>query len=509
MANKKYKQLKKQFDALKSQNKAFSQYLSPGYEAADTTSQRRRSPPTTTSSEDWHANHRRRQILTANGRDLSRNFDLAASAINKHLSFVTDLTFQATTADRGFNKELEAWWCEQCKPWNFDVAGRHDWRRGIRLAEACRVIDGDIGWLKIGNGANRGTIQAIEGDRIMMPFESIPDNHDPETWVNGVRIDTKSGKALAYAICDRAGPTQKEFNRTVRAGDLILHAHYGFRYDQVRGVSPLANALNTWRDALEISEYALAKIKISQLFGLQIKTTSSDAGPFFGQGTTTYTKDADGDGTPDSAPRVQMFKGPFVTELDPDESMDIVESKTPSTEMVKFLQLTIQRALQALGIPYCLFDESFGTYAGQRSAIMQYLNTTCVDHIANVTYLACQHANWKMGIGVADGTLILPSGKDYDFIKDAYEFVPGAYPTDQPQRESRSNAQNIAMGTDNPYRVAQAGGTNFESNIDKIADALEYANSKGVKLTYTDSTLFAPEITGGAPPTDESNQQPT
>jgi capsid protein len=505
MAKKKHKKLKQALDVPKSKNKGFNQYLSPGYDAADS-SNRRRSPPTTTSSEDWYANKRRRQILTANARDLSRNFDLAAAAINKHLSFVTDLTFQAKTADRGFNKELEAWWTEQSKPWNFDVAGRHDWRRGIRLAEACRVIDGDVGWLKIGNGPSRGTIQAIEGDRILMPNESIPDNHDPEEWINGVRVNMKSGKALAYAICDRSGPTMKEFNRTVRAGDMILHAHYGFRYDQIRGISPLASALNSWRDALEISEYALAKIKISQLFGLQIKTTTSDAGPAFGQGTTAYTADTDGDGIADSAPRVQMFKGPFVTELDPDESMDIVESKTPSTEMVKFLQVTIQRALQALGIPYCLYDESFGNYAGQRSAILQYLNTTCVDHIANVTYLACQHANWKMGIGVADATLVLPSGKDYDFIRDSYEFVPGAYPTDQPQRESQTTAREIAMGLNNPYTAAQERGKKLEDNIDKIADAMAYGKSKGVNLIYADASAFAPEIVVHGDQDDQSNQ---
>lgn len=472
--------------------RALSQFPWLGYEGADTSGIRRRSPPVTTSSEDWHANHRRRTVLTANARDLSRNFALAAWAVRRHIAFICDLEFQAKTDDRAFNKDLEQWWVEESKPWNHDVASRHDFKRSLRLAEACRILDGDVGWLKIGGGSNRGLVQAIEGDRIMMPYQEIPDGQSQEEWVNGVRIDTGTGRALAYGICKRVGPTMKQLDRIVPARNLSLHAAYEFRYDQIRGVSPIASALNQFRDCMEAYEFAMAKAKLGQLFGVAITSDSEVSN--FGPNAAEYTQDADGDGTNDSAPRINMPKGTFLTELDVGEGVDVIESKTPSTETMALIERIMQLALQSLNIPFSLYSENFANYSGQRGAIMAYLYA-CSDYIRDVQNFATQHTLWKMGLAVADSSLILPSGKDFDFIRDSFEFVPGAFPYDQPQREDRSTAMEIAMGFNNPYRAAQERGTKFEDNIDKIAQAFAYAESQKVDLTYTDSTLFAPELT--------------
>ena len=464
-----------------------------GYDGTESRG-RRRPHPTTTSAEDFHANERRRTILSAGSRDLARNWTVAAWAIRKHLDFVADFTFQGKTPDGGFNKYLEAWWAKKCKKHEFDVAARHPHRRGVRLAEAGRTVDGDCGWLKLAPGignAQRGRIQAIEGDRIAMPRGDLPRNSTPEEWVNGVRVDPDTGRALAYGICRRVGNTRRQLQRIVPARNLIPHAAYEFRYDQVRGISPIASALNAFRDTYEGFEYALAKLKINQLFGLQINSGDQNSGPFTGPGTANYTEDEDGDGTNDSAPRIDLKQGLFVTELDVGEKAEVVESKNPSTETVNFLKLMIQVSLRALDIPFSFFDESFTNFYGSRGGLIQYLHA-CHNKVLDLQEFQDEHAAWRMGLAVEDGELELPSGKEFDFL--AWEFVPGGVPWWDSTKEVRGAAMGVAAGFTSPLRVCRESGTNFEQNVDEIAYCQKYASDRGVNLEYGDSTAFAPSI---------------
>lgn len=466
--------------------------MSWGYDATDDRG-RRRPPRTRTMHEDRQAEDRHRRILSASARDLARNFTIAAWAIRKTLDMVSQFTFQATTSDSGFNDYLEAWWAERSKKHNFDVAGRHPHRRAVRLAEACRIVDGDVFWLKLAppNGNPlRGKIQAIESDRVAMPRDAVPKNSKPDDWLNGVRVDANTGRSLAYAICRRVGRTRKQLQRIVSARNIIPHAAYEFRIDQVRGISPITTALNAFRDVAEGTEFALAKLKLGQLFGLQVTSAATDGTTF--AGPKVNEEDADGDGTPDSAPRVDLKRGPFMAELEPGEEIKVVESHEPSSETVAFLNLTIHIAIKALDIPTSILDESKVNFFGGRGALMQYLKS-CSTKILDLQEFQHEHARWRMGLAVADGELELPSGKDFDFLK--FDFVNAGLPWFDPAKEARGQAMGIAMGATSPQRVCRETGTDYYENIDQIAEALAYAESKGVPLTFADSTAFAPELT--------------
>jgi capsid protein len=355
-----------------------------------------------------------------------------------------------------------------------------------------------VGWLKIApptGNANRGKVQAIEADRIAIPRGDLPRNSKPEEWINGVRVDLDTGRALAYGICRRVGNTRKELQRIVPARHIIMHAAYEFRYDQVRGISPIASALNWFRDTYEGFDYALAKMKVNQLFGLQVLTEIGDGGPFTGPGTAQYTEDTDDDGVKDSAPRIDLKQGPFVTELDPGEKIEVVESKTPSSETVAFLKLMVHISLRALDIPFSFFDESFTNFYGSRGGLIQYLHA-CDSKVKDLQEFQDEHFKWRAGLAVEDGELELPSGRDFDYL--AWEFVPGGVPWWDPAKEARGQAMGIAMGATSPQRVCREMGTRFEENIDEIAAAMEYAKSKGVSLHFADSSAFRPEITVGA-----------
>jgi capsid protein len=453
------------------------------YDAAETRG-RRRQVSSVLRTEDYHADERKRKILSANTRDLARNFEIAAWAIRKHLDYVTSFNFQPKTTDQGYNAELEAFMASAMAKERFDAAKRHPFRRALRIAEACAVKDGDVLWLKLIGGAARGQVQGIEGDRVCTPKD--PSAFNPKEWVNGVRIGG-DGASLAYAICDRERTGDPKLNRIVSARN-VLHRGFYERYDQVRGISPIAAALNRFRDTYEGFEFAHAKLKTAQLFGLKF-TRDSDQNPF-PQGATP-TQDADDDGTDDSGHEVNLTSGIFNLDLDVGENAEILESKTPATETVNFLKLMIHVALKSLDIPYSFFDESFTNFYGSRGGLIQYLKS-CEDEIADLQEFADAWATWRLGIAVADGELALPSGKDFNFLD--WEFVPAGVPWWDAAKEVRGQAMAIAAGLTSPQRACREAGTNFEKNIDEIAAAMKYAKAKEVPLTFADSTAFAPTI---------------
>jgi capsid protein len=473
---------------------AFSQ-AGPGYDATEATG-RRRAPMSTTSHEDVHADERRRKILSATSRDLVRNWAIASWAVRKHLDYVADFTFQAKTEDAGFNKDFEDWHAIVSKKENFDVAARHPLRRRIRLAEAGKTVDGDVGWMKLlppVGDPRRGRIQVIEGDCIGTPKGNVPKGFQPSEWMNGIHYDPQTGRTLEYGLLRRRGRTSKEYVRSIAAENMLLHAAYEFRNDQLRGISPITASLNQFRDSQEGFEYALAKVKVSQMFGLSIFTEGqSNALP------AANSEDADGDGVADSGPRVNLNRGPFVMELDAGERAEFLEARTPSTETVAFLKLIIMIVLRSLDIPFSFFDESFTNFYGSRGGLMQYLHA-CHQKVLDLQDFLNEWTAWRVWVAIEDGELQLPSGKGIEWIvANGFEYVPGGVPWWDPTKEVRGAAMSVAAGFTSPQRVCRETGTSFEQNIREIAAAQKFAEDEGVKLVYADSSAFAPEITVGA-----------
>jgi capsid protein len=461
------------------------------YDAAEDRG-RRRQISTRLLGEDDHARERVRRILSANTRDLARNFEIAAWAIRKHLDYVTAFSFQAKTADPGYNAELEAFVASAMRRERFDAARRHPFKRALRITEACAVKDGDVLWLKLIGPATRGQIQAIESDRVGMPNGGLPIGLNADEWVNGVRVG-QNGASLAYLICDRGRNGQIVANRIVSAKNILHHGFYE-RFDQVRGISPVAAALNRFRDVYEGFEYALAKAKVSQLFGLKFTREGEDTP--FGPGQAPNTEDADGDGTNDSAPEVDLKKGVFSLDLDVGEDAEILESKTPATETVNFLKLMIHVSLKSLDIPYSFFDESFTNFYGSRGGLIQYLKS-CETKIEALQEFQDDWATWRLGMAVADGELPLPSGKGFDFLN--WEFVPAGQPWWDAITEVRGQMMGIAAGLTSPQRACREIGTDFETNIKEIADAMKIAEKSGVQIVFGDPIFSRAE--------DENNQR--
>lgn len=435
---------------------------------------KRKSPAVSHQSEDLVLPQHKRDKVVANARDLNRNFATAAWAIRQHLNYVAMFEFQARNKDKGLNRDVELLMDRWSRPSQCDVAGRHRLGKFIRLAEIRKILDGDVGVMKLASGQ----LQGIEGDTIRN------DSSLTGRWISGVKVND-AGRHLAYALHKRTDRGRLEFDRTVSSANLYLHGAYD-RFSQIRGISPINSSLNQFRDVYENFDYALAKSKVAQLFALAIYRTATEAA---GIVTEAPTNDEDGEEvatTADAADepryRVDFGRGPALLDLDPGDRAEVLESEQPSSQFQEFTKLVTQVALKAIDVPYSFFDESHTNFFGSRGALMHY-ERSCEEKREDLQDLLRWITVWRMQLWILDDELVLPSGMNIGDL--AWEWVPRGTPWWDPAKEITGDEKAIKGGLDNPYRITRDHGKgDVEDNIDQTAQAIEYARGKGVILSY-------------------------
>ncbi len=418
-------------------------------------------------SEDNVLDPSKRSRLHANGRDLARNFAIASWMIRRHLDYVASFEFHCRTGNVEFDEQIEKFVANWSLPWNFDLAGRHNLPRMLRIAEIRRVIDGDVGFLKLASGHLAG----IESDRIKDPSKSEAGN-----WVHGVKVD-KGGRARAYALWNRS-KNGLQFDRLIPANRMEMVGYYD-RFDQIRGISPIAAALNPLRDVYENFDLALAKTKVSQYFAWVFYNESLD-----GTGDHTVTAvDEDGKAKYD----VDFGRGPVKLELEPGDRAEFLESKNPSSEFQAFSELVIQVALKALDIPFSFYNESFTNFFGSRAAWLHY-QRACKPKSADLRELLNLLTYWRVSLGILDDEIVLPGKMTISDID--WEWVATGMPWWDQAKEVNGDLLAIGAGLDNPQRIVKERGRgDWYDNVDRIAEAIQYAQERNVPLSFLPQTI--------------------
>jgi len=437
-----------------------------GYDAVED-KKRRQAPRTVHGSEDAILPGYKRTKLTATSRDIQRNFTMASWAVRKHLDYVSTFAFQSRSGyeeyDRQF-EELMGWWS---RAENCDALGRHDLPRMVRLFEQCRTTDGDVLVVRIRNG----TLQAVESDRIANPAAgSMPKNISIDDLVQGVKL-TKDGKPIGFCVNRRKRNYTGgyEFERIVSARNAYLSGYFS-RFDQVRGVSPLAPAINVYQDLYEGLTYALCKLKVAQLFGLVTYRDASDALSDINSET-----DANGYNKYD----IRFGQGPFHLDLEDGDKAEILESKTPSEESQAFAQIMIGLALKSLDIPQSFAQENYSNYSGSRQALLQYelsAESKRRDNIALLNWIT----TWKRAAWIKAGMLVPPAGVDYRRLK--WEWIPRGIPWIDPLKEVRAQVEAIKAGIISRQLVCRTSGNDWFDIADQLSQEQEYMEQKNLVM---------------------------
>ena len=440
-----------------------------GYDAVESNT-RRRAPKSDIKSEDDHLIASERRKLVSTVRDLKRNYSLAAWMIRQHVNYVATFSFQGKNKDKELNNHLEKlmqWWS---LPGNFDVAKRHGLRRFIRLAEVSRVVDGDVFFYKL----NSGHVQAIEGDRVANPHYGTSADIDLSEYKRGVK-QAKGGAALSYIVNNRdKNGTRLKFHRIIPAKHIIPFSYYD-RYDQIRGISPLASAVNSLQDTYEGLTYALARSKVSQLFALALKRGSADPPGKVTPGET------EGD---QSEYTVDFGKGPFVLDLDSEDEAQFLESKQPSEEFQSFMEIMMILCLKALDIPYSFYNESFTNYSGARQAIVLY-EQSLKDKREDVKELLNSLTYWRLQKWIIDGVIQLPIGMSISDVK--WEWQPTGIPRIDQLKEAKGDRESVDGLINSRQRIVKRTlGADYRDILDEIQDEEKEIAQRGLGPVTSD-----------------------
>jgi capsid protein len=169
-------------------------------------------------------------------------------------------------------------------------------------------------------------------------------------------------------------------------------------------------------------------------------------------------------------------------DMEPGDDARMLESATPSTQFQDFSNLMIMVALKALDIPFSFFDESHTNFFGSRGAWLHY-ERSCHDKRERLQELLRRLTIWRLMLFLLDGDLRLPAGTNISDLQ--WEWVPVGMPWWDPAKEINGDLLAIGAGLDNPQRITKERGRgDWYDNIDRIAEAIEYARGKQVPLSF-------------------------
>jgi len=286
----------------------------------------------------------------------------------------------------------------------------------------------------------------------------------------------------------------------IRANNMIQIGYFS-RFDQVRGITPLASGLNTFRDCYDNIGYALAKAKVAQLFGLKF---TRDTPQGIGDPVVDETQDdADVLGRYEG---ISFGRGPVVLDLWRGDDAQWLENKTPPQEFQSFMQMTIGIAMKALDIPYNFFDESHTNFFGSKAAFILYSKSAAVKQRELKSFLS-KWFYWRMNLAISMGEFSLPSGTRLEDIR--FDWLPDGTQWWDPGKEIKADieARNAGFKTlEEIIRQRSGSGSNgdWRSKIDQIKIENEYLKESGVTLPEIMATLTEPETESAEEQIDEN-----
>jgi capsid protein len=417
------------------------------------------------------------ELAVARARHLLRNFPVLAWIIDKHLDFtaVFNVEFQCEKTSGEKNKiwsriddQLETlfeWWSQAE---NFDVGKRYSLPHYLRINEAQKVLFGDMGTLKMADGR----VMAVASDQIKNGYGS---DWQGQNWFRGVRVHSVTGEACAYSFCRRnidGSLNERELVR-VPAGNFYLHAERKHYPNLIRGISPLANALNSIQDCHEGLQWHLIKMKIAAMFGMVL---FEDKNAMPNRRIDPDTDEIVQDETKKSKYDIKL-NGVTAVSMERGEDLKIIDSKVPSTESQEFYKMVMMVALKALNLPYSFFSEDFTNFYGSRGAVMHYIRASGAPRRGNIDFLN-NLLKWRITKWIINGDLILPKG--YDVRQIRWQCTPRGIPLWDPSKEMKGVNEQFNAGLDCPQNMAAEIGTNFYKNIEQNKVALELMRTMGV-----------------------------
>lgn len=439
---------------------------------------RRQAPQTRVYHESEVLTKVKRKKLQATAQDQARNQSLVAWMVRKHLDYVSKFHFSFRTGQSGIDTLVNRIFRWHGAPRNLDYLGRFGRDEMFRLFELEKVLCGDAGLLKL-DGLK---LQAIESDLIAKGTDAPENVND-----SGLVVD-KTGRVQQYAICNRgANGAECKFDHLESATNLIFDGYWNRFSSQFRGVSPLSTAINTVQDIHEAFEFNLIKAKMHALFGVAVmREAGADGVLGRNAGAPAEVSEAVADST-DSHLKLDP-RSINLLDLNPGEEPKILESSTPSSEFVEGSYLFIQIAMLALDIPVTAFDSRRSSFSARIADLNEYEVSSDYKRTKN-RYVRKEYSDWVLATIWNDTQSPWPlrdtaktAGMGLRDVQEESEWIPSGSPWLDKYAQIQGDQLGIDIGLDNAIDACRRRGGDVFDNIDKQAQVIEYAKSKGVPL---------------------------
>lgn len=475
--------------------RAWRQELERSYDAADSSryNQAWRAVNQSAENEDRPS----RDIIRARARDLERNSDIMKSILSAYRRNVVGYgyTLQAQTGDDEVNERLESLWKQWCQAEHCDVTGDQSMVQLARMALTRKKVDGGILIRKCysGDWIVPFQLQALEVDELDSGWAKP--HRKGNTVVAGVEYD-RHKKAVGYWVrqyqLDGWEITKPEYV----PADRMIFLWSKNRPSQVREISDMAATATRIRD---INEYMMAvsvKERMAACTGLVVKTALPTGG--FGRSNSQQTGQSDYAGK-------KIVPG-MVMKLNAGDDVEVVDPSGTGDDATNFAKLQISMIAAGQGLSYETMSRDLrgSTYSSARQGAIED-ELTYIEEKELLMELYTKVYESFVQVAVLSGAVEVPG-----FFEDPqrwlrHEWAERPKPWVDPEKEANANAKAVQTLQKTFKDCCAENGADWRTVIDDTAEAITYAQGKGVNLyeiLYQDKGSAeqsrAPGTNGGA-----------
>jgi capsid protein len=212
----------------------------------------------------------------------------------------------------------------------------------MSLAARGWFYDGESFLLLTKGDSGRPRLQLIEPQQVATPTgqEQSPDIFD------GVRFDTKTGRALSYFIGQETNQGQLTEIRSI-SSDSIVHIYEAQRAGQLRGLPFVACVINDLHDLDDLQKLEMESCKLASSVAQVIKTSSGEV-----QASSLRSGVVGSQGTAQTY--YENVFGSTVKVLKSGDEFEQFQADRPNVNMREYWRSLTEKVCAGVGIPYVL-----------------------------------------------------------------------------------------------------------------------------------------------------------
>ena len=435
------------------------------------------------SNRNWHVSNSSAELtdrysrdnVRARARDLERNSDIMNSVVGAFKRNIVGGGYhvQVKTDDEELNNQIERAWKKWCKKQNCDITGTQSLNQIIRMAVERKKIDGGILFVKryTKDGFVPFKLQMIEVDELDAGAV-LPKNSGNKV-VGGIEYNSFN-KPVGYFIrqYDVDGYSLRE-PIWVDEKNVIFYFTKK-RPSQLREMSDVAPTIPRVRDINEFITAVSVKERIMACLSIFIKKLLP-TGSNYGRGNGAMSDRVSYEG--------KTLAPGMIKELNAGDEIQVVNPSGQGADATDFTKLQQRLIGAGQGISYeaTSRDMAESTYSSARQGLIEDELTYKEDKELLIEVLDEIFETFLISAVLCGAVSIPKFWKEKDRFL-AHEWVQEPKPWIDPYKESNANKIALQTGQKTYKQIAAENGRDWRTQIDDMAEVLEYGKEKGIDL---------------------------